>query len=88
MRADAQLEALENQLAAFKVASSSSHETQQELLEKHLGLIEDYRSLKSDYEEEKSSRERYKKMARGQEKNPFVLVLIDGDGYIVRVSER
>lgn len=38
--------------------------------------------MKSDYEEERDSRERYKQMARGQERNPFVLVLVDGDGYI------
>lgn len=30
----------------------------------------------------RDSRERYKQMARGQERNPFVLVLVDGDGYI------
>ncbi|EEU38530.1 uncharacterized protein NECHADRAFT_88437 [Fusarium vanettenii 77-13-4] len=45
-------------------------------------LIEDYRRLKSDYEEEREGRERYKQLARGQERNPFALVVIDGDGYV------
>ncbi|KAH0345274.1 hypothetical protein KCU81_g4401, partial [Aureobasidium melanogenum] len=49
-------------------------------------LLEDYRILRSDYEEEKESREKYKKLARGQDKNPFVLVLIDADGYVFEDS--
>lgn len=53
-----------------------------EVLEKYGTLIEDYKRLKSDYEEERDARERYKQMARGQERNPFVLVLVDGDGYV------
>lgn len=53
-----------------------------EVLEKYGTLIQDYKRLKSDYEEERDARERYKQMARGQERNPFVLVLVDGDGYV------
>jgi hypothetical protein len=49
-------------------------------------LIENYHTLLSDYEEEKVSREKYKKLARGQERNPFVLVLIDADGYVFEDS--
>lgn len=45
-------------------------------------LVQEYKRLKSDYEEERNSRERYKQMAKGQERNPFVLVLVDGDGYV------
>jgi hypothetical protein len=36
--------------------------------------MEDFKRLKSDYEEERDSRERYKQLAKGQERNPFVLV--------------
>lgn len=46
-------------------------------------MIEDYRRLKSDYEEVREAREKYKKLAKDQDKNPFVLMLVDGDGYNV-----
>ncbi|KAF4963092.1 hypothetical protein FSARC_8865 [Fusarium sarcochroum] len=32
--------------------------------------------------EEREDRERYKQLAREQERNPFALVVVDGDGYI------
>ena len=70
------------QLAEFRADNGRHQTTLSEMLEKYTNLIEDYKRLKSDYEEERDSRERYKQMARGQERNPFVLVLIDGDGYI------
>ncbi|KAK5117441.1 hypothetical protein LTR85_008826 [Meristemomyces frigidus] len=82
MLADRELEQTAAQLADFRLASSRHQETLAEVLEKYGMLVEDYKRLKSDYEEERESRERYKQMARGQERNPFVLVLIDGDGYI------
>lgn len=55
----------------------------QTLTEKYEHLIEDYRRLKSDYEEVREAREKYKKLAKDQDKNPFVLMLVDGDGYNV-----
>ncbi|KAI9157893.1 benzoate 4-monooxygenase cytochrome P450 [Paramyrothecium foliicola] len=51
------------------------------ILDRYALLIEDYKRLKSDYEEEREGRERYKQLARAQERNPFALVLVDGDGY-------
>jgi hypothetical protein len=69
----------------------------QSLTTKYQGIIEDYRKLKSDYEEARESRERYKKQIRERGRisgttretsrngKSFVLVLVDGDGYIVRV---
>lgn len=68
----------------------------QSLTSKYHGIIEDYRKLKSDYEEARESREKYKKQIRERGRNvgttkdhdrngkPFVLVLVDGDGYIVK----
>jgi hypothetical protein len=70
------------QLQDFQLASTKQQETLAEVLEKYGTLIENYKRLKSDYEEERDSRERYKQLARGQERNPFVLVLVDGDGYV------
>lgn len=82
MLADKELEQTAAQLAAFRTSHEQHHATLTEVLQKYTALMEDYKRLKSDFEEERDSRERYKQMARGQERNPFVLVLIDGDGYI------
>ncbi|KAM0718103.1 hypothetical protein Q7P37_006435 [Cladosporium fusiforme] len=82
MLGDNELAATSTQLQDFLLANTKQQETLSEVLEKYGKLIEDYKRLKSDYEEERDSRERYKQMARGQERNPFVLVLVDGDGYI------
>ncbi|RGP77187.1 hypothetical protein FLONG3_4702 [Fusarium longipes] len=68
--------------AANKLAEFRRDNTLNELLDQYAVLIEDYKRLKSDYEEEREGRERYKQLARGQERNPFALVVVDGDGYI------
>ncbi|KAG7408759.1 hypothetical protein Forpe1208_v011965 [Fusarium oxysporum f. sp. rapae] len=68
--------------AAHKLAEFRRDNTLNELLDQYAVLIEDYKRLKSDYEEEREGRERYKQLARGQERNPFALVVVDGDGYI------
>ena len=82
MLSEKEMEEAGSQLASFRADNGRHQTTLSEMLEKYTTLIEDYKRLKSDYEEERDSRERYKQMARGQERNPFVLVLIDGDGYI------
>ncbi|KAJ3458950.1 hypothetical protein MRS44_013059 [Fusarium solani] len=68
--------------AADKLAAYRSNNALSEILDQYQVLIENYRRLKSDYEEEREGRERYKQLARGQERNPFALVVIDGDGYV------
>lgn len=79
---DKEMEQAAQQLASFR-AENGRHQTNlSEMLEKYTTLVEDYKRLKSDYEEERDSRERYKQMARGQDRNPFVLLLVDGDGYV------
>ena len=80
MLAEKELEQAAAQLAEFRAATDRQHETLSQVLKSYTALMEDYKRLKSDYEEERDSRERYKQMAKGQERNPFVLVLIDGDG--------
>jgi hypothetical protein len=77
MLGDDQIEGAASQLAEYR-----KNDTLSEILDRYAVLIEDYRRLKSDYEEERDAREKYKQMAKGQERNPFVLVLVDGDGYI------
>ncbi|KAH6879796.1 hypothetical protein B0T10DRAFT_152378 [Thelonectria olida] len=68
--------------AAEQLAEYRRNDALSDILERYATLIEHYRRLKSDYEEEKEGRERYKQLARGQERNPFALVVIDGDGYV------
>ncbi|KFH44051.1 hypothetical protein ACRE_051510 [Hapsidospora chrysogenum ATCC 11550] len=77
MLTDHEIDQASRQLASYRQTDALS-----EILDKYSVLIEDYRRLKSDYEEERDARERYKKMAKGGERNPFVVVLIDGDGYV------
>ncbi|TLD08229.1 uncharacterized protein PgNI_07245 [Pyricularia grisea] len=68
--------------ASAQLRNYQLDDTLSQILERYGALIEDYRRLKSDYEEERDARERYKQMAKGQDRNPFVLVLVDGDGYV------
>ncbi|KAK4143462.1 uncharacterized protein C8A04DRAFT_12389 [Dichotomopilus funicola] len=68
--------------AAAKLAAYQRNDALSQLLEEYAVLIDNYKRLKSDYEEERDSREKYKQMAKDQERNPFVLVLVDGDGYL------
>ena len=82
MLTDKDLDEGSTRLAEFQEAIAQHHDSHTQLLERHSSLLEEYKRLKSDYEEERNSRERYKQLARGQERNPFVLVLVDGDGYI------
>lgn len=56
------------------------------ILDSYSTLLEDFSRLKSDYEEERNARERYKQIAKRQDRKPFVLVLIDGDGYVFHES--
>lgn len=82
MLSDKELEQDAAQLTDFRSVTTKHQETLSTILEKYTALTEEYKRLKSDYEEERDARERYKQMARGQERSPFVLVLIDGDGYV------
>lgn len=69
--------------AEFQLTDYRKKDTLPNILNNYEALLENYRRLKSDYEEERDARERYKKQAKGQERNPFVLVLVDGDGYVL-----
>jgi hypothetical protein len=53
-----------------------------EILADYKAVLDDYRRIRNNWEEACSSRDRYKQEARSQDKNPFALVLVDGDGYI------
>lgn len=68
--------------ASQRLASFRQNDPLTGLLDGYELLLEKYRRLKSDFEEEREARERYKQLARGQERNPFVLVLVDADGYV------
>ncbi|KAI6903895.1 hypothetical protein KC318_g7840 [Hortaea werneckii] len=77
-----QLQQSADQLAGLRHADLRHQESLTSLLDSYSVLIDQYNRLRSDYEEERDARERYKQMARGQERDPFVMVLVDGDGYV------
>ena len=77
-----ELKATAAQLEEFCLAEERQHGALSDVLKNYWTLIEQHQRLRSDYEEERDSRERYKQLAKGQERNPFVLVLVDGDGYV------
>lgn len=72
--------------AAQRVTSFRQSDSLTGILDGYELLLQSYKRLKSDYEEERELRERYKQLARGQERNPFVLVLVDADGYVFHDS--
>ncbi|CAG7980138.1 unnamed protein product [Penicillium salamii] len=84
MLRDSDIDSLNGHLASFSLEQQKQHEKLQDLLGQFKSLLDDYSSLKSDYEEVKDGREKYKRQARGQDRNPFVLVLVDGDGYLFK----
>ncbi|KAJ5147460.1 hypothetical protein N7526_000812 [Penicillium atrosanguineum] len=84
MLRESDIDSLNNHLASLSVENKKHNENLQNLLDQFQNLLEDYSSLQSDYEEVKEGREKYKRQARGQERNPFVLVLVDGDGYLFK----
>ncbi|KAJ5982421.1 Zinc finger CCCH-type [Penicillium sp. IBT 35674x] len=84
MLRESDIDSLNNHLASLSQDNQRNYENLQGLLNQFKNLLDDYSSLKSDYEEVKEGREKYKRQARGQERNPFVLVLVDGDGYIFK----
>lgn len=69
-------------LRTFEDVSKEQQTSLSGILQGYHTFIEDFRRLKSDYEEERDAREKYKQMARGSERAAFILVLIDGDGYV------
>ncbi|KAJ5195641.1 uncharacterized protein N7498_009079 [Penicillium cinerascens] len=84
MLRDLDIDSLTNHLASVSWDNKQRHGNLQDLLNRFKDLLDNYNSLKSDYEEVKEGREKYKKQAQGQERNPFVLVLVDGDGYLFK----
>ncbi|KAJ5166754.1 uncharacterized protein N7482_005535 [Penicillium canariense] len=84
MLSDSDIDSLNNHLGSVSQENQKHHENLQDLLRQFKSLLEDYSSLKSDYEEVKEGRDKYKRQARGQDRNPFVLVLVDGDGYLFK----
>lgn len=82
MLSEQELKQASEELKALQAKEQEHRGALAQALENYTSLLEDYKRLKSDYEEERDARERYKQLARGQERNPFVLVLVDGDAYV------
>lgn len=82
MSSSRDLQSAAAQLAAFQSEKDQHNSTLSKILEDYASLMKRHERLQSDFEEERDSRERYKQMAKGAERNPFVLVLVDGDGFV------
>lgn len=72
MLSDKELDQAASQLAQFRVKDDEYHRNHADILDKYAALVEDFKRLKSEFEEARDSRERYKQMAKGGERNPFV----------------
>lgn len=77
MLSDKDIDAAVKQLADYR-----KNDALTSILTRYETLLGDYTRLKSDFEEEREARERWKQQARGQERSPFVVVLVDADGYV------
>lgn len=71
-----------DQLAIQLTGIKQQHNIIGEVLERYGKLLQDHKRLLSDLEEERDRREFYKQQTKGQDRDSYVLVLIDGDGYI------
>jgi hypothetical protein len=65
-----------------KLAGFTEQKILDEILTDYATVLEEYRRVKNNWEEACISRDRYKREAKGHDKNPFALVLVDGDGYV------
>lgn len=82
MPSDRELDQAATDLQRFRVSQEQQTKSQDDILQQYQTLIQDYRRLQADYDEARDSRDNYKRLSKGAERNPFALVLIDGDGYI------
>lgn len=76
MLSDKELSQAASQLAQFRMKDDEYHRNHTEILDKYAALMEDFKRLKSDFEEARDSRERYKSLAKGGERNPFVSLVV------------
>ncbi|GAP92346.2 putative ccch zinc finger DNA binding protein [Rosellinia necatrix] len=76
---DQEIDDAVRKLAAFRARSA-----EEDFLQKYADLLVSYQQLRNNLEEEKIARKRYKQLVRTQERNPFALVIVDGDGYIFK----
>lgn len=58
------------------------------VLKEYSQLLEDYRTLKDAFKEQGRGEQFGKIEINEKARNPYVLVLIDGDGYVVRVNSK
>ncbi|CAK1359715.1 unnamed protein product [Cercospora beticola] len=70
------------QLEEYRLQNDKYAKAQTDILDKYRALLTDYQRLQSDHEEARMARDNYKQQVRGQDRDPFVLLLVDGDGYV------
>ncbi|KAH7068645.1 hypothetical protein FB567DRAFT_482944 [Paraphoma chrysanthemicola] len=88
MLADGKIDSLDTHLEQFKLNNQTAQSDLQNLLREYGQLLNDYKDLKKTLESKKSNAgarapaKSAATVAAGKARNPYVLVLIDGDGYI------
>ncbi|CAO2656000.1 Nn.00g048030.m01.CDS01 [Neocucurbitaria sp. VM-36] len=84
MLADGKVDSLDTHLEQFKLNEQNRQNDLQNLLREYGQLLDDYKVLKKAFEEKGTkTRAEVPTIARAQKnRNPYVLVLVDGNGYI------
>ncbi|KAF2193391.1 hypothetical protein K469DRAFT_712146 [Zopfia rhizophila CBS 207.26] len=84
MLGDGEVDSFDTHLERFKLINQSNQHELQDLLKEYTQVLEKYKDLKNSYNELKDAKEvkKAEKVSNGKARNPYVLVLIDGNGYI------
>ncbi|KAL1594484.1 hypothetical protein SLS60_010244 [Paraconiothyrium brasiliense] len=85
MLGDAKLNSLDTRLEQFKLSNANSQQELQTLLKEYSQLLEDYKTLKSYKLPEQTKANSVSSASTPvieKPRNPYVLVLVDGNGYV------
>ncbi|EME38706.1 hypothetical protein DOTSEDRAFT_180554 [Dothistroma septosporum NZE10] len=82
MPSEKELDQAAADLQRFRLSQEQHAKSQGDILQQYQTLIRDYQRLQADYDEARDSRDNYKRLSKGADRDPFVLVLVDGDGYV------
>ncbi|KAJ4359739.1 uncharacterized protein N0V89_000295 [Didymosphaeria variabile] len=90
MLGDAKLNSLDTRLEQFKLSNANSQQELQTLLKEYSQLLEDYKALKSYKLPEQPKANSVSSASTPvieKPRNPYVLVLVDGNGYVVSAPD-
>ncbi|KAH7396511.1 hypothetical protein DE146DRAFT_615014 [Phaeosphaeria sp. MPI-PUGE-AT-0046c] len=86
MLAERKIDSLDTHLEQFKLNNETAQNDLQNLLKEYGQLLDDYKDLKKKFETKSATpvakTSPVVKLPAAKQRNPYVLVLVDGDGYI------